>query len=109
MPHTKTKSDNDESHARSAKAQKAEEVQLAGTAKAGGLHGQDFVAEGGPPPAPKMAKGHPMPAASRAHDDGTPEEGTSSATAGKAEKEAAARNAELTKQQHGRGHRKAEH
>ena len=35
MPHTKTKSDNDDSHARSAKAQKAEEVQKAGTAKAG--------------------------------------------------------------------------
>ena len=109
MPHTKTKSDNDESHARSAKAQKAEEVQLAGTAKAGGAHGEDFVTEGGPAPSPKMAKGHPMPAASRAHDDGTTEEGTSSATAGKAEKEAAARKAELTQEQHGRGHRKSEH
>ena len=83
MPHTKTKSDNDDSHARSAKAQKAEEIQ--------------------------MTKGHPMPAASRAHGDGTPEDGTSSATAGKAEKEAAATNAALTKEQHGRGHRKTEH
>ena len=31
------------------------------------------------------------------------------ATAGKAEKEAAATNAALTKEQHGRGHRKSEH
>ncbi len=107
MPHTKTKSDNDDSNARSAKAQKAEEVQRAGTAKAGGLLGDDAVPEGGPAPAPKMAKGHPMPASSTT--DGTEEEGTSHATAGKAEKEAAARNAELTKDQHGRGHRKAEH
>ncbi len=107
MPHTKTKSDNDDSHARSAKAQKAEEVQRGGTAKAGGLLGDDAVPEGGPSPAPKMAKGRPMPATS--HADGTAEEGTSSATAGKAEKESAARNAELTKDQHGRGHRKAEH
>ncbi len=109
MPHTKTKSDNDESHARSAKAQKAEEVQLAGTAKAGGKHGEDAVPEGGPAPSPKLGKGHPMPATSRADADGTTEEGTSSATAGKAEKEAAARHAELTKDQHGRGHRKSEH
>ena len=108
MPHTKTKSDNDDSHARSAMAQKADEVQRAGTAKAGGVHGDAMVPEGGPPPAPKMAKGHPMPAMSRADADGTTEEGTSSATAGKAEKEAAARNAGLTKDQHGRGHRKAE-
>ena len=106
MPHTKTKSDNDTSHARSAKAQKADEVQQAGTAKAGGTHGEAFVPEGGPAPAPTMAKGHPMPAASRAHVEGTPDEGTSSATAGKAEKESAHRNAELTKDQHGRGHRK---
>ena len=109
MPHTKTKSDNDDSHARSAKAQKAEEVQKAGTAKAGGLLGEDAVPEGGPAPAPTMTKGHLMPAASRAHGDGTPEDGTSSATAGKAEKEAAATNAALTKEQHGRGHRKTEH
>ena len=34
MSHTKTKSDNDDSHARSAKAQKADEVQQAGSAKA---------------------------------------------------------------------------
>ena len=104
MPHTKTKSDHQESHARSAKAQKAEEIQEAGTAKQLG-----DVPEGGPALAPKMAKGHPMPAASRAHDEGNTEAGTSTATAGKAEKEAAALNASLTKEQHGRGHRKSEH
>ncbi len=104
MPHTKTKSDHDESHARSAKAQKADEVQEAGTAKQLG-----DVPEGGVAPSPTMAKGHPMPAASAAHDAGNPEAGTSTATAGKAEKEAAATNAALTKEQHGRGHRKSEH
>ncbi len=106
MPHEKTKSDNDTTTARSAKAQKAEEVQLAGTAKAGGGH--DRVPEGGKAPSPLHAKGEPLPASSRAAAEGTTEEGTSHATAGKAEKEAAARNAALTKEQHGRGHRKAE-
>ena len=106
MPHQKTKSDNDTTTARSAKAQKADEVQAAGSAKAGAGH--PVVNEGGKAPAPKLAKGEPMPAASRAAADGTPEEGTSSATAGKAEKEAAAHKAELTKEQHGRGHRKSE-
>ena len=104
MPHTKTKSDNDDSHARSAKAQKADEVQQAGTAKA---PDESVVPEGGPAPAPKMSKGHPMPADTSS--DGTEADGTSHATAGKAEKEAAAQNAALTKEQHGRGHRKSEH
>ena len=99
MPHEKTKSDNDDSHARSAKAQKAEEVQRAGSAKAGAGHPD--VPEGGPAPATTHAKGAPMPASSTG--DGP---GSSPATAGKAEKEAAQRNAELTKDQHGRGHRK---
>lgn len=106
MPHQKTKSDNDTSTARSAKAQKADEVQAAGSAKAGAGH--PVVNEGGQAPSPKAAKGAPMPATSRAAADGTPEEGTSSATAGKAEKEAAHRKAELTQEQHGRGHRKSE-
>ncbi len=106
MPHQKTKSDNDTSTARSAKAKKADEVQQAGSAKAGAGHAA--VPEGGKAPAPKSAKGEPMPASSRAAADGTTDEGTSSATAGKAEKAAAARKAELTKEQHGRGHRKAE-
>ncbi len=104
MPHQKNKSDNDTSTARSAKAQKAEEVQQAGSAKAGAGHPE--VTEGGKAPSPLHNKGEPMPATSRASADGTPEEGTSSATAGKAEKEAAAKKAELTKDQHGRGHRK---
>ena len=94
------------SHARSAQAQKAEEVQVAGTAKAGGAHGEDFVPEGGVAPAPLHKKGEAMPATSRAAADGNEAEGTSSATAGKAEKEAAAHNAELTKAQDGRGRRK---
>lgn len=106
MAHEKTKSDNDTTTARSAKAQKADEVQAAGSAKAGAGH--PVVNEGGMAPSPKAAKGAPMPAASRAAADGTPEEGTSSATAGKAEKEAAHRKAELTQEQHGRGHRKSE-
>ena len=51
MPHSKTKSDNDDSHARSAKAQKADEVQEAGSAKAGAGH--PVVNEGCPrPPQP---------------------------------------------------------
>ena len=106
MAHEKTKSDNDTSSARSAKAQKAEEVQLAGSAKAGAGHAP--VPEGGRAQSPLHAKGEPLPASSRAEAEGTTTEGTSSATAGKAEKEAAARNAALTKEQHGRGHRKAE-
>ena len=106
MPHEKTKSDNDTSTARSAKAQKADEVQQAGSAKAGAGHPP--VPEGGKAPSPVKAKGHPMPASSRAAAEGTIEEGTSSATVGKTEKEAAAQNAASTKEQHGRGRRKAE-
>ncbi len=100
MPHEKTKSDNDTSHARSAKAQKADEVQQAGSAKAGAGHAP--VPEGGPAASPLQAKGKPMPAASASDAP----EGTSTATAGKAEKEAAFEKAALTKDQHGRGHRK---
>ncbi len=94
------------SHSRSAKAQKAEEVQAAGSARAGAGH--PVVTEGGPAPSPTDGKGHPKPAASTADADGAPEAGTSSATAGKAEKLAAAENAALTKDQSGRGRRKAE-
>ena len=106
MPHEKTKSDNDTTTARSAKAQKADEVQQAGSAKAGAGHPD--VPEGGKAETPVHSKGHPMPAASTAASDGTVTPGTSSATAGKAEKEAAAQKAAATMQQHGRGHRKAE-
>ena len=106
MPHTKNKSDNDTSTARSAKAQKADEVQQAGSAKAGAGHME--VPEGGQAEAPIHSKGKPMQATSRAESEGTTTEGTSSATAGKAEKEAAHENAMLTKEQHGRGHRKSE-
>ena len=105
MAHEKNKSDNDTSTARSAKAQKADEVQMAGSAKAGAGHPD--VPEGGKAESPVHSKGHPMPAASSGSADGSSEPGTSSATAGKAEKEAAARKAELTQEQHGRGHRKS--
>lgn len=104
MPHTKTKSDNDDSHARSAKAQKADEVQQAGSAKAGAGHA--VVNEGGKAPSPVQSKGHPMPAASTS--DGTTTEGASTATAGKAEKEAAFEKAQATQNTHGRGHHKAD-
>lgn len=106
MAHEKTKSDNDTTTARSAKAQKAEEVQRTGSAKAGAGHPD--VPEGGKAEAPVHSKGHPMPAASTAAEGDPMAPGTSSATAGKAEKEAAAKKAELTKEQHGRGHRKSE-
>ena len=105
MPHTKTKSDNDDSHARSAKAQKADEVQQAGSAKAGAGH--PVVNEGGHAPSPVHSKGHPMPAASTAADGGT-EDGVSHATVGKAEKQAAFDKAQATQDTHGRGHRKAD-
>lgn len=91
---------------RSAKAQKADEVQAAGTAKASGLHG-DTVAEGGPPPETTFTKGAPKPAASKADEDGTPVEGTSSATVGRAEMNQAA-GIGATKTASGRGRRKAE-
>ena len=103
MPHAKTKSDNDDSQARSAKAQKADEVQEAGSAKAGAGH--PVVNEGGHAPAPVHSKGHPMPAASTAVDGGAAD-GTSHATAGKAEQQAAFEKAQATQNTHGRGHRK---
>ena len=92
-------------HSRSAKAQKAEEVQATGSAKAGAGH--PIVNEGGSSEAPTEGKGHPKPAASTADIDGASQDGTSSATVGKAEKEAAA-GAGQAKEQHGRGRRKAE-
>ena len=105
MPHTTSKSDTQEPPARSAQAQKADEVQMANSARAGAGHAP--VVEGGQAEAPTEGKGKPKPATSRAHADSAPEAGTSSATAGKAEKQAAAENAALTKTQDGRGHRKA--
>lgn len=96
---------SEQSHSRSAKAQKAEEVQAAGSAKAGAGH--TVVHEGGLAEAPTDGKGHPRPAASTADTDGVPQAGTSSATAGETEKEAAA-GAGQAKEQHGRGRRKAE-
>ena len=92
---------------RSAKAQKADEVQAAGTAKAGGQHGGETVGEGGPAPETTFTKGAPKPAASKADEDGTPVEGTSSATVGRAEMDQAA-GIGATKTASGRGRRKAE-
>jgi hypothetical protein len=64
------------------------------------------VTEGGPPPA-STAHGHgsPKPASSTAADNDTPNDDTSDATAGKAEKDHAA-GAGAEKTQSGRGHRK---
>ena len=89
----------------SAQEQKAAEVQEAGSAKADA--GQPDVHEGGKAEAPTEGKGHPKSAASNAPQGATSDDATSSATAGKAEKEAAAA-AGAEKEQHGRGHRKAE-
>ncbi len=96
---------SEQSHSRSAKAQKAEEAQAAGSAKAGAGH--PIVNEGGPGEPPTEGKGHPKPAASTADVDGASQDGTSAATAGKAEKEMAA-GAGQAKEQHGRGRRKTE-
>ncbi|SDN81930.1 RPS31 30S ribosomal protein S31 [Methylobacterium phyllostachyos] len=90
---------------RSAQEQKAAEVQAAGSAKADAGH--PMVAEGGKAEAPTEGKGHPKSAASNAQAGATSDAATSHATAGKAEKEAAAA-AGADKDQHGRGHRKAE-
>lgn len=92
---------------RSAKAEKASEVQAAGTAKAGGLHAGESVTEGGLAPAPTRAKGAPKPAASKAEDEGKPTDGTSNATAGRDEMSEAARVASA-KNASGRGRRKAD-
>ena len=89
----------------SAQDQKAAEVQAAGSAKAGAGHPE--VSEGGKAEAPTEGKGHPKSAASNAPPGGTSDDATSTATAGKAEKEAAAA-AGAGKEQHGRGHRKAD-
>ena len=89
----------------SAKAQKAAEVQEAGSAKAGAGHPE--VLEGGKAEAPTEGKGQPKSAASNAPIGATSDAATSTATVGKAEKQAAAA-AGAGKEQHGRGHRKAE-
>jgi hypothetical protein len=89
----------------SAKDQKTAEVQEAGSAKAGAGHPE--VLEGGKADAPTEGKGQPKAAASNAPSGATSDAATSSATVGKAEQEAAAA-AGAAKEQHGRGHRKAE-
>lgn len=63
------------------------------------------VTEGGVPPAPVERHGMPKASASKADDEGRPDEGTTPATAGKAEKQHAAAAGAL-KTQSGRGHRK---
>ncbi|MCJ2010178.1 hypothetical protein ACFZ8E_23630 [Methylobacterium sp. HMF5984] len=89
----------------SAQAERAAEVQRAGSAEAGAGHPE--VLEGGKAEAPTEGKGQPKSAASNAPAGATSDAATSSATVGKAEKEAAAA-AGAGKAQHGRGHRKAE-
>ena len=103
---TKGQSGDGQNHSSmSAKDQKAAEVQEAGGAKAGAGHPE--VLEGGKAEAPNEGKGQPKSAASNAPAGATSDGATSSATVGKAEKEAAAA-AGAGKEQHGRGHRKAE-
>ena len=63
--------------------------------------------EGGPPPERTLGKGVPKPAASKADIEGKPDEGTSSATVGRAEMSEAA-GIGATKTTSGRGRRKAE-
>ena len=106
MANAKSTSGSETAHSRSAKAQKADEVQAAGSAKAGAGH--PAVTEGGAAEAPTDCKGHPKPATSRADAEHTPEAGTSSATAGRSEKKHAFEKAAATKDQAGRGRRKAE-
>lgn len=89
----------------SAQEQKAAEIQAAGSAKADTGHPE--VLEGGKADAPTEGKGHAKSAASNAPLGATSDAATSTATVGKAEKEAAAA-AGASKEQHGRGHRKAE-
>ncbi len=90
-------------HNRSAAVEKAGELDDSAGGRAGAGHAP--VTEGGKAEAPTEGKGKPKPATSRAHADAAPEAGTSAATAGKAEKDAAA-TAGGSKPQHGRGHRK---
>ncbi len=65
----------------------------------------DDVTEGGPATAPVDPHGATKPSASKAAAEGVPDDDASSATAGSAEKEHAAR-AGAEKTQTGRGHRK---
>jgi len=97
--------DGQQHHTDSAQDQKAAEVQAAGSAKAGAGHPE--VPEGGKAEAPTEGKRHAKAAASNAPPGATSDAATSSATVGKAEKEAAAA-AGAGKEQHGRGHRKAD-
>ena len=70
-------------------------------------HTESSVTEGGKAESPTEGKGHPKPATSHADAEGASGAGTSSATVGKAEKQGAA-EAGAAKEQHGRGHRKAD-
>ena len=106
MAHSKSTSGSETAQSRSAEAQKADEVQAVGSAKADAGH--PVVTEGGEAPAPTDGKGHPKPATSRAEADHSTEAGTSSATAGRSEKKHAFEKAAATKEQAGRGRRKAE-
>ena len=98
MSHTPNKAGN-------SIAQKAAEIQAAGSASPGAGH--PVVMEGGKAEAPTDGKGRAKPSASAADAGGAPDAGASTATAGKHEKQEA-ENAAMAKEQHGRGHRKAE-
>lgn len=82
-----------QTHGAGRQAQKAAEAQQAGGSAADARHAP--VSEGGPAETPTDGPGHPRSA------------DVSAATAGRAQREAAAA-AGAAKEQHGRGHRKAE-
>ena len=76
-----------------------------GTVKGHHAKPGDDVAEGGPAASPVAPSGAVKPSASKAHVEGVPDDDTSAATAGSAEKAHAA-EVGAAKTQSGRGHRK---
>jgi len=97
--------DGQQQETMSAQAQQAAKVQEAGSARVDAGHPD--VPKGGMAEGPTEGKGHSKSAASNAPPGATSDAATSTATVGKAEKQAAA-TAGAEKEQHGRGHRKAE-
>ncbi len=89
------------------KHERSDEITSHGTVKGHHPRPEDNVPEGGPAPAPTEGQGAAKGAASKAVDGAVAGDNTSTATAGKAEKEHAAGVA-AEKTQSGRGHRKHE-
>lgn len=101
----KGQSGDGQTHGPGREVRKAAEAQQAGGNAIDSGHAP--VLEGGKAESPTEGRGHPKSAASSAPEGATSEGAISTATAGKAEKEAAAA-AGAAKEQHGRGHRKSE-